>query len=207
MKQSRSKRYNSRRTQHKGGKKSSKQKRYYGERIHQYTERDKIEKGGIYAYLPFDNTSDGTTRGRSMYKIGYTTNFALRESNYHTYLPEGVYRVALLIEPTVGRPSKKGDTNKDKLRRYFTTVEKAIFNEIVEQGGEILNSDSRKNNQGDTEWIYATETQVKNAFTTMKGTYGGDLKLYELNKAFPDRTNKKSFTGEIYFQYKDEIKK
>ena len=196
---------NQTRTRNKGGSKSGKRQRslYYGKRVYQYQERDKINKGGIYAYVPFDNTSDGTNRGRTMFKIGYTTNFALRESNYHTYLPEGVYRVALLVEPDrAGRPSEKNDENKDELRKYFTLVEKAIFKEIGEEGGQILRTNSRKNNQGQTEWIFATVKQVHHAFKKVSKHYGGELKLYDLHKAFPTR-HKEDFTGEIYFKHDD----
>ena len=55
------------------------------------------KKGGVYAFMPFDNI-DGDKK--AVFKIGITMgDFNERVESYHSYFPNGVYMIAFLIEP------------------------------------------------------------------------------------------------------------
>ena len=87
----------------KGGAKNP---THFGKHPYEHDPREIVKGGGVYCYLPFDNLDRS---GNSMFKIGMTTNFRKRENNYHTSLPQGMWQVAMLIDPTKHK-RRKGDS-------------------------------------------------------------------------------------------------
>jgi hypothetical protein len=174
---------------------------------YEFSKKKVAPGGGIYAYLPFDNR---TKHNKSMFKIGFTTNFMKRESNYHTYLPEGVYRVALLTNPMKPGPQnftvpKNPEKDKKGYMRYLKHVEKFVFELIEKNGGEILSTNNRPFNEGETEWIFTSQDIIHKAFQKAGTLFGGVVDIYSLTNAFPKR-NDKDFVGEIYFKHHKEPK-
>ena len=127
------------------------------------------------------------------------TNFNKRIDNYHTYLPAGLYVKALLSEPSLLR-------NGLPINQYFMKIEKEIFNDIVRQGGEPIQSYIRKFNAGETEWIFCSENMIETAFRRAFDKYEGknttlqiefNLKA-DLDKLLPSLKKESVFIGEIY---------
>ena len=166
---------------------------HFGKHAYNHEKRDRVEGGGVYAYLPFDNLDKD---GKSMFKIGMTTNFHKRENNYHTSLPQGVWRAATLQNPTK-KKSYSGKTEKD-LVAHYTQIEKQIFKDIRHAGGKVLSKDHRrKYNEGETEWIYTDEKNIESAFDSAYLKYGGRLTIGTLNKLPHEKDA--TFVGKIYF--------
>ena len=160
-----------------------------------YLERDVIKGSGIYAFFPFDQLDD---KGFGVFKIGMSGNFDNRIKNYHTYLPQGVYYKCFLKNPSL---KKNGfDTFS-----YYVKIEKEIFNDIKLNGGIVISSSIRKHNNGETEWIYANEKMIEDAFDKAYEMYGGknsDLEIGTLKHLQRQRAKferNKIFKGEIYF--------
>ena len=158
-------------------------------------EREEISGSGIYCFFPFDQLDKN---GCGVFKIGMTTHFDNRIKNYHTYLPKGVYYKCFLKNP-----SKK--KNGMDTASYYITIEKEIFEDVKSLGGQVITMDIRKHNYGETEWIYASERMIEDAFTIAYGKYGGvktDLDIGTLEHLAGLRQNferNKVFKGEIYF--------
>ena len=157
-----------------------------------YIEREYVSGSGIYAFLPFDNLDK---KGKGVFKIGMTGNFHNRIGNYHTYLPEGVYFKCFLKNPK----KLRGDLS---LEKYYKKIEKEIFKGIVDEGGKAISMSIRWRNEGKTEWVYASEEQIENAFDTAYRKYGGDLNIGELDH-LPDLRKQlqrnKIYKGEVFF--------
>ena len=160
-----------------------------------YLEREFISGSGIYCFMPFDNID---SKKKFVSKIGMTGNFHKRVGSYHTYLPSGFYYKCFLKNPT----RLKGDMD---LHNYYVMIEKEIFKNVVANGGEVISMNIRRKNDGETEWIYASEKMIEDAFDDAYEKYGGkntdleigDLKVLEKNKK--DLEKNKIFKGEIYF--------
>lgn len=166
--------------------------KHFGDLVHKFEQRpNDIKHGGVYAYLPFDNLDK---KGKSMYKIGMTKNFYKRESNYHTYLPKGMWQVAFLVKPTKYKPSD--DNNK-----YYAMVERWIFKRVIALGGKVLSEHYRSRNKGETEWVYTDEDTIHTAFEEAQKRFGGKEILFDTNAGLPDSKDKRDarFVGEIFF--------
>lgn len=84
---------------------------------------------------------------------------------------------------------------------YYTRIEKDIFEDIVEHGGKPVYMGIRGRDNGRTEWVYASEKVIDEAFMRAHKKYGGNkpvlrLALKSRNKQEAD----KLFKGEIYFR-------
>lgn len=162
-----------------------------------YIEREVVPGGGVYAFFVFDELDK---KGKGVYKIGMATSFQKRIAGYHTYLPGGLYYKCLLENPSLKREGKS-----DKV--YYTMIEKEIFKDIKERGGKVIEMKIRKRDYGETEWIYADEKAVVEAFDRAYKKYGGKnthLHVIEnLNKELKPiaRELKKDpiFEGKIFF--------
>ena len=153
-----------------------------------YRQREVIDGGGVYAFYPFDNPLDEYCK--DIFKIGMTTKFHKRIGNYHTYLPQGVYTMAILQNPTKLR-------NNANDRNYFTRIEREIFKDVEGKDGKALYSNIRVNNKGKTEWIYTDEKALDFAFDKAQKKYGGKALLYNLK---PKKTQDVPiFTGTIHY--------
>jgi hypothetical protein len=97
---------------------------------------------------------------------------------------------------------KKGDLDTF---RYYVKIEKEIFKTIKDSGAEVIEMQTRKLNDGETEWIYTDEKTIEHAFDLAYAKYGGkhtDLEigdLSRLNRLKPKLERDKIFKGEIYF--------
>ncbi len=147
--------------------------RQYTMKPYSYREREVIEGGGVYAFYPFDSPLDEYCKG--IFKIGMTTLFQRRVGNYHTYLPQGVYTMAILQSPTKLR-------NGQDDRNYFTRIEREIFKDVEEKDGKALYSNIRVNNRGKTEWIYTDESALEFAFNKAQKKFGGNALLYHFKQ-------------------------
>lgn len=153
-----------------------------------FRERDDPSGGGIYCFYPFDSPLDEYCKG--IFKIGLAIDFHGRIGNYHTYLPQGVYTSALLQNPT-----KKSVQNK---RIYYGKIEKQIYSDVEKAGGKPLYMAIRKMNSGKTEWIYASEKMIDDAFLKAQKDFGGKAHLYKLR--LPKKTHDVPiFTGTINY--------
>ena len=89
--------------------------------------------------------------------------------------------------------------------QYYVKIEKEIFRRIQELGGEVIEMQTRKINNGETEWIYANEKMIEDAFDAAYKKYKGkatDLEigtLSHLNRLKTKLERDKIFKGEIYF--------
>ena len=161
----------------------------------EYLERETIEGSGVYCFFPFDSLD---AKKKGVFKIGMTGNFDKRVRGYHTYLPQGMYYKCFLKNPSL----KKGRLG---IYKYYVKIEKEIFQNIKDAGGEVIEMATRKVNEGETEWIYANEKMIEDAFDLAYEKYGGkrtDLEigdLSHLNRLKPKLERDKNFKGEIYF--------
>ena len=160
-----------------------------------FVQREYIDGAGVYAFFPFDSLD---SKQKGVFKIGMSTNFNKRLYGYHTALPGGLYFKCFLKNPTVNR-------NGMVFARYYEKIEKEIFKDIKEHGGEVIEMDIRHKNQGETEWVYASEQIIEDAFDRAYEKYKGkrtDLIIGDFSKlpaAKRDLERNKLFKGEIYF--------
>ena len=142
-----------------------------------YRERDDPTGGGIYCFYPFDSPLDETCKG--IFKIGLAIDFHDRIGNYHTYLPMGVYKMAILQDP------KKGSGYFETLKMYYLKIEKQIYDDIVKDGGYPIFMAIRKQNLGRTEWIYTDQKTIHKAFERAIKVFGAvpetETKTYSRN--------------------------
>ena len=134
--------------------------------------------GGCYSFTPYDNID---RNGKTLIKVGFTTNFRHRFEDYYTSFTEGVYILNLLESPTKDirfrdKDSKQVYTVK---RVRYMQVEKFIMNHIIKNGGLRVKSTTRMRNAdifgGDTEWFYTNFKTVTNAFNAAQNEFGGRL--------------------------------
>jgi hypothetical protein len=154
----------------------------------------KLHGSGLYCFLPFENSDKN---GKSVYKIGLTIKQVHeRVEQYHSYFPMGVYVVCALLAPT-------------KLKRkrtqtvYYQEIEEYLFDEVERHGGNFVYSTTRIKKGGKTEWVYANETIIHEAFDEAAIKYGGRLHLF--NTKGKNQTSKSlravgpHFLGEIVY--------
>ena len=154
-----------------------------------YRERDDPTGGGIYCFYPFDSPLDETCKG--IFKIGLAIDFHDRIGNYHTYLPMGFYKMAILQDP------KKGSGYFETLKMYYLKIEKQIYDDIVKDGGYPIFMAIRKQNLGRTEWIYTDQKTIHKAFERANKVFGGKAFLYSLR--LPKNNKTPIFTGSINY--------
>ena len=87
-------------------------------------------------------------------------------------------------------------------------IEKEIFKDVKEQGGRVITQSIRRNNEGETEWIYCNQKMIDDAFERAYEKYGGkntDLETVKgsfrqsLSARRAGLEGRKIFKGEIYF--------
>lgn len=162
-----------------------------------YIEREKVDGGGVYAFFVFDSMD---SKGYGVYKIGMTQSFHKRIGGYHTYLPGGLYYKCLLINPTLKR-------TQQNLASYYVKIEREIFNDIKQNGGKVISMKVRKRDEGNTEWIYASEKMISDAFDRADLKYSGKRSKYhiienlkkELKPKLAELKQNAIFKGEIFF--------
>ena len=149
--------------------------------------------GGIYCFYPWD-VIDSQHSG--VFKIGKSEKFPQRIDNYHTALPGGVFFKAFLVNPT------KGKFNFESKAQYLSRVEKHIYDYVKKGGGEPVNMEIRKRDEGQTEWIYCKSRAIDKAFGNAAGKFGGELMLYSLQMpSEQDRDRYDNlFKGVVYFE-------
>ena len=166
-------------------------------------------KGGVYAFLPFD---DLDAKEKGVFKLGMTTNFKRREEQFHTYFPEGVYFINFLAEPDLpewdkaknvrwaeqynkNKPlnkQKQTPSKEDKQSDFYKKVEAYIFKYVETHKGNRIYSTTRVKNPntdklGATEWFYTTEDVIHEAFDNAHQHFkGGILKTYYLEGLDPE---------------------
>ena len=167
-------------------------------RVKEFLQRERVEGSGIYAFFPFDMLDKD---GYGVFKIGMTGHFHNRIGSYHTYLPEGIYFIAFLKNPS----KLRGDMD---LTRYYVMIEKEISKDIKRLGGLAITMAIRYKDEGETEWIYCNQDMIDEAFENAYKKYGGkntDLETVEgsLRRSLSARKvgleKRKIFKGEIYF--------
>ena len=128
-----------------------------------------------------------------------STDFNKRIDGYHTSLPGGLYVNALLTNPSLKRFNGPWSP-------YYVMIEKEIFVDIVAQGGEPVQSYTRRFNAGETEWIFCSEAMIESAFKRADHKYAGkhtELFIQEnlkgdLDSFLPQLERDVTFKGEIY---------
>ena len=159
---------------------------------YKYTEREVYMGAGIYCFYPFDS---GLDNNKGVFKIGMTTSFDRRTYGYHTYMPEGVYVVAMY---TPMKHKERDEHGPDGLKKYYRRIEKEIFEDIVAHGGQMVTMNVRAHG-GKTEWIFADFDIVEDAFERKKEYYGGKLEIANIDHLpVPDPTTP-YFRGTINF--------
>lgn len=165
------------------------------------------EGKGIYSFLLYSNL-DRTNR--AVFKIGQTTvSFAKRVEAYHGYVPNGVWIMALLKNPTKKRQPRWSQT------MYYEKVEEYCFQKVREFGGQFIWSTTRikkdrnVNNEGRTEFIYCSPDQLKRGFQATQEEFGGQLTMYDadgVNKenAALKRTSANLYVGESLYKLQPE---
>ena len=167
---------------------------------YQYTPRQEYVGAGVYCFYPFDSP---LKNNKGVFKLGMTTSFDKRTYAYHTYMPEGIYVVAMFRPNTSSKERRadekgKDEKGKDRLPKYYTRIEKEIFKDILDNGGEMVTMDVRKK-QGRTEWMYANFNTIEDAFERAKLKYGGSLEMSNLNHLPVPEVTKPYFKGTIKF--------
>jgi len=143
---------------------------------YEYSEKKEYLGAGIYCFYPFDS---GLHKGKGVFKIGMTTTFQGRVGGYHTYFPMGMYFIARLSNPTKNKNEKeklldlKGDDGKKECQKiFYIRIERSIYADVLAHGGERVTMDERKYG-GKTEWIYADQQVIFDAFSRAKKDFGG----------------------------------
>jgi hypothetical protein len=157
-----------------------------------FIERDVIEGKGIYCIYQFDNL-DKNNKG--VFKVGMTTSFHNRIAQNHTYSPAGIWLCAMLKNPT-----RNINNRTDAI--YYREVEKFIFDDIVERGGIPIKMNIRRQNKGETEYIYTDIKTILLSFGKAEKKYGGTFFNYRLSKQKieRERISDDLFKGEIHFK-------
>ena len=141
---------------------------------YKYVEKEIYLGAGIYCFYPFDS---GLVANKGVFKIGMTTSFERRTSSYHTYMPEGVYVVAMF---TPRKNKRQDEYGEEGLSRYYRRIEKQIFKDIIARGGEMVTMNIRTNG-GKTEWVFADFNILEDAFDKAKEEFGGKLEMGNLD--------------------------
>ena len=87
-------------------------------------------------------------------------------------------------------------------RVYYTKIEKEIYNRVKSLGGIPIHIQNQKYRNGETEWIYTSESIINKAFKEAEKKYHGEninWNLKKIVKKFEDKTKEYDFKGVIYF--------
>jgi hypothetical protein len=164
-----------------------------------------IKGGGIYCILPYERLNK---EKKAVFKIGLATDFNKRMESYFTSYPLGFYYVAFLENPTAKRISRKNGRYELTIKEYYIKIEKLVIDTIIKNGGTLITSTARVHHlnesmEGQTEWVYATENMILDAFDVANKKYGGILHKFHLkgiNKiAKSNESNKPNYIAEIVY--------
>jgi hypothetical protein len=112
-------------------------------------------------------------------------------------LPKGYYKKCLLTK--IPLPQKY----RDNKAGFYKKIEKEIFNRVKVLGGIGIHIPNRKAKNGETEWIFAREDKILQAFDEAHDKYHGNLDYWELEKPLKKKLKKLQddsiFQGKIYF--------
>lgn len=156
-------------------------------------------EGGLYAIMPYERLNKNN---KAIFKLGMSVNMANRFETYHTDYPLGFYMKNLLIEPTK-------QNNYEIEKNYLKHVESDIMKHVTEHGGKILKTTTRIKNydkklqMGETEWVYANEKILDNAFNYANRKYGGrklNASLDHINNEADKNKVNATYTGEIHYR-------
>jgi len=148
------------------------------------------KKDGIYSLYPFDNLDH---KNCGVFKVGYSTGLTNRISTYSTSYPKNFYPVEFL------KPSITHKRANETKRMFYNRVEKFVFASIIKRGGKPI---PRWVNGTDSEWVYASETQVRLGFGDAYKEFEGDItdySLHEVNQRGEKLKKKAMFTANIHF--------
>jgi hypothetical protein len=162
---------------------------------YQHTPRQKYVGAGVYCFYPFDSP---LKNNKGVFKLGMTTSFDKRTYAYHTYMPEGVYVVAMFRPSTRSKERREDEKGKEGLAKYYTRIERELFRDILNNGGEMVRMNVRKND-GRTEWVYANFDIIEDAFERFKLKYGGKLEIANLDHLPVPEVTPPYFKGTIKF--------
>ena len=161
-----------------------------------------LKGGGIYCILPYERLDN---QKKAVFKVGLASNLRSRMEQHHTDYPLGFYYIAFLENPLLSKDVSNTKTATSSLLRK---VEKYIFNEIEDLGGQKIHSTTRVKNrnekgEGATEWYYTNEDTIHQAFTNAFMKFGGNLDMSHLNDinktAAQNEKRKKKYLAEIIY--------
>jgi len=173
----------------------------------------KKNEGGLYSILPYERLN----RGKALFKVGLADSFDHRFENYHTSYPNGFYIKNLLASPTKHKEDFKVPAKNlsgfDKLAarktaniKYMKHLENFVFAEIKEHGGKQLRTSTRIRDAneygGKSEWFYANEKTLDNAFEQAKEKFGGknlENHLKNINTTADANKRRSNYKAEIYY--------
>lgn len=159
---------------------------------YKYVEKEIYLGAGIYCYYPFDSA---LVENKGVFKIGMTTSFEKRTASYHTYMPEGMYVVAMY---TPRKNKERDEYGEQGLPKYYRRVEKKIFKDIIARGGQMVTMNIRTHG-GKTEWVFANYDDIENAFDDALKEFGGKLEMANLEHLPEPDPSPPYFTGCIKF--------
>jgi len=178
----------------------------------------KKHEGGLYSILPYERLDK---HKKALFKVGLADSFDKRFEQYHTYYPLGFYYKNLLASPNklkdndkiVGKdgkrpsPEEREKAKKSSKIKYYKKIEKRIFEDIKNHGGQRLQTTTRirnaDENGGDSEWFYTDEPTLDRAFTDAYKIYGGknlESHLNNINKIANANKKKATYTAEINYK-------
>ena len=180
----------------------------------------KKNEGGLYAILPYERLDK---HKKALFKVGLAESFDKRFESYHTDYPLGFYYKNLLASPTkekkdfkvnaVGKdgarptPEEREKALRATTKKYYRHIENYIFKDLQEHGAKRLKTTTRirnaDENGGDSEWFYANEEQLDNAFKDAFKIYGGknlDNHLKDINRNANANAKNATYKAEIYYK-------
>lgn len=165
-----------------------------------------LKGGGVYCILPYERLDKN---GKAVFKVGLASNLRSRMEQHHTDYPLGFYYTAILENPLLSAKLKDTSEEKKATTSLLRKVEKYIFNEIENLGGQKIHSTTRVRNlnvkgEGATEWFYTNEDTIHQAFTNASIKFGGKLDISHLNDinktATQNEKRKKKYLAEIIYK-------
>ena len=165
-----------------------------------------LKGGGIYCILPYERLDN---QKKAVFKVGLASNLRSRMEQHHTDYPLGFYYTAILENPLLSVKPKDTTEEKKATSRLLKKVEKYVFNEIENLGGQKIHSTTRVTNlnekgEGATEWYYTNEDTIHQAFVNASIKFGGKLDISHLNDinktAAQTEKRKKKYLAEIIYK-------
>ena len=139
-----------------------------------------LSGAGIYVISPFDNYDEN---GKTVYKIGMTTDIRNRINHYNSYFKTGSYIILFLYNVPVAKTLRSDVSKKDKESSTYKKIEKFVVNKVLSFKGTIQlkstvntrKSDPETGDGGPTEWIYCDYIDVHNAINDAQDEFGGKI--------------------------------